>query len=250
MLKFLRRSQGPRPLPSIGEDRRVYAIGDIHGRLDLFGQLLDLIEADDAQRPPLPCHLILLGDLVDRGPHSAQMVERALALRDASEKVHFIKGNHEEVFIGAARGSAQFAGYCRRIGGVQTLVSYGLDTESSAAMADDELASWMLNHIPRSHIDFLDSFEDMLRMGDYLFVHAGIRPGVQLQAQTAADLHWIRDEFLTHRGDHGAIIVHGHSITAKVDEQLNRVGIDTGAWNSGKLSAIGLQGTERWFLQT
>ncbi|ANI76880.1 metallophosphoesterase [Sphingobium sp. EP60837] len=250
MLKFLRRREAPRPLPSLGEDRRVYAVGDIHGRLDLFDQLLELIERDDARRHPLPCHLILLGDLVDRGPHSAQMVERAMALQDATEKVHFIKGNHEEVFVSAARGSSQYAGYCRRIGGVQTLASYGLDVGSSERMTDEDVASWMLNHVPRSHVDFLDRFEDMLTMGDYLFVHAGIRPGLPLQAQTAADLHWIRSEFLNHRGDHGYVVVHGHSITTKVDEKPNRVGIDTGAWSSGKLTAVGLQGTERWFLQT
>lgn len=250
MLKFLRPTKGSRRLPNIGEDRRVYAIGDIHGRLDLFDQLLELIGQDDATRPPSPCHLVLLGDLIDRGAQSMEMVKRAMTLAAATSHAHFIKGNHEEVFVNAARGSAQFAGYCRRIGGLEALASYGLGLESSKAMSDEELASWMLNHVPRDHVDFLDGFEDMLTLGDYLFVHAGIRPGIPLKAQVPADLHWIRTEFLDSRDDHGLMVIHGHSITADVDERSNRIGIDTGAWSSGKLTAIGLQGTERWYLQT
>jgi serine/threonine protein phosphatase 1 len=250
MLKIPFWNQKPKTLPSIGEDRRVYAIGDIHGRLDLFDRLLDIIDQDDAGRPTLPCHLILLGDLIDRGPQSAQVVERAMALRHATDKVHIIKGNHEELFIDAAQGSARSAGYFRRIGGASTLASYGLGIDLSEGMSSEELASWMLNNIPRAHVDFIHGFDDMLAMGHYLFVHAGIRPRVPLDAQTVADLHWIRGEFLRHRGDHGYMVVHGHSITASVDERSNRIGIDTGAWRSGVLTAIGLQGTERWFLQT
>ncbi len=252
MFRFFRsRSQlAPPFVPDIGSDLRVYAIGDIHGRLDLFEQLLALIEEDDGARAPLPSRLILLGDLMDRGPQSAAVIERVMALARGSQNVHLIKGNHEEVFIGAARGSAQFAAYCRRIGGIATLESYGLRPGIGAAMTDGDMASWMLRHVPREHVDFLDAFEDSLVIGDYLFVHAGIRPGVQLEEQEAADLRWIRAEFLHDRQAHPYMIVHGHSITAEVDEQANRVGIDTGAWSSGKLTAIGLQGTDRWFLQT
>ena len=252
MLKFFRPRSSPTApfLPDIGGDRRVYAIGDIHGRLDLFEQLLQLIDQDDAARAPLPCYLILLGDLMDRGPQSAAVIERAMALWRGSRNVHLIKGNHEEVFVGAARGSAQFAGYCRRIGGVAALASYGLEASVGEAMSDEEMTSWMLENVPREHVDFLDGFADRLVMGDYLFVHAGIRPGVPLEEQDAADLHWIRGEFLHDRRAHPYMVVHGHSITSEVDEQTNRIGIDTGAWNSGKLTAIGLEGTDRWYLQT
>ena len=248
MLNFFRRwgERADRPPPSVGENVRVYAIGDIHGRVDLLEALLDLIARDEAGRPPLPRQLILLGDLVDRGSCSKQVVERAMALTDT----RFIKGNHEELFIAAARGSARHAGYFRRIGGVETLASYGLAAEACAAMDDPALARWMLNHVPRAHVDFLDGFMDRLTVGDYLFVHAGIRPRVPLEAQKAEDLRWIREEFLTHRGDHGRMVVHGHSITAEVEERPNRIGIDTGAWRSGRLTAIGLEGSRRWFLQT
>ena len=251
MLNFLRRRPQPRnTLSSVGDDVRVYAIGDIHGRLDLFDRLMDMIAQDEANRPPLPRQLILLGDLIDRGPQSAQMIDRAMTLAQSVDNVSFIKGNHEELFIAASSGSAQHAGFFRRIGGVDTLSSYGLPVRECAAMDDSALAQWMLAHVPRDHVNFVDQFEDTLTVGDYLFVHAGIRPRVRLDAQRPADLRWIRGEFLTHGGDHGRMIVHGHSITDDVDEQSNRIGIDTGAWRSGKLSALGLQGTERWFLQT
>ena len=252
MLNFRRRKdmEEHRPQPSVGDDVRVYAIGDIHGRLDLFEQLLGKIAEDDRQRPSLRNQLILLGDLVDRGPSSAQMVERAMTLARFENAVHFIKGNHEELFVAAACGNARAVDVFRQIGGIETLASYGLPSDSSAAMDDGEIARWMLNHVPREHVDFIDGFQDMRVIGDYLFVHAGIRPRIPLEAQDPADLHWIRGEFLNYRGSHGPIVVHGHSITSEVDEQPNRIGIDTGAWYSGKLTAIGLQGTERWFVQT
>lgn len=248
MLSFFRRrkARADRPPPSVGDRMRLYAVGDIHGRLDLLDTLLEEIATDDAARPSLPRQLILLGDLIDRGPCSAQVVERAMALRDT----HFIKGNHEELFVAAARGSVRHVDPFRRIGGVETLVSYGLPAKDGAAMDDAAVARWMLNHVPRAHVDFLDGFSDMLAMGDYLFVHAGIRPRVPLADQKPADLRWIRDDFLTHRGDHGLMVVHGHSITAEVEERPNRIGIDTGAWRSGKLTAIGLEGSARWYLQT
>lgn len=252
MLMPFRRRKAPEdlPLPHVGEDVRLYAIGDIHGRDDLFVELLDRIARDEAGRPPLPRLLILLGDLVDRGPQSAQVVERAMELARSDEDVRFIKGNHEEVFIAAARGSAQAVRFFRRFGGIETLASYDLPPDESAVMSDEALAQWMLAHIPRDPVDFLDDFPDMLPVGDYLFVHAGVRPRIGLDAQIPADLRWIRGDFLNHRRPFGKMIVHGHSISEDADVQPNRIGIDTGAFRSGRLTAIGLEGDRRWFLQT
>ncbi|WP_298401666.1 metallophosphoesterase [Sphingobium sp.] len=237
-----------RPPPSVGADRRVYAIGDIHGRLDLLEQLLRLIAQDDRARGPMTPHLILLGDLIDRGPASRGIVERVMALTAGGARC--VKGNHEELFLLAARGDERVIPTFRRAGGAQTLASYGLPATTSDAMDDASLAQWMLNHIPRDHVDFLEDLPDSVEMGDYLFVHAGIRPGVPIADQKSADMRWIRRDFLDHDGTHPRMIVHGHSISPDPDQRDNRVGIDTGAYYSGRLTAIGLQGTDRWFLRT
>ncbi|WP_150290251.1 metallophosphoesterase [Sphingobium estronivorans] len=250
LIRFRRKAPEDGPPPSLGEDMRAYAIGDIHGRDDLFAELLERIAQDEAARAPLPRLLILLGDLVDRGPQSAQVIGRAMALARADPNIRFIKGNHEEMFIAAARGRAEAARLFRRFGGVETLASYGLMPDDGTALSDAGLARWMLAHIPREHVDFLDDFADMLTVGDYMFVHAGVRPRIALDAQTPADLRWIRGDFLNHRRPFGKMIVHGHSISEDADVQSNRIGIDTGAFRSGRLTAIGLENSQRWFLQT
>lgn len=252
LISFLRRAT-PReetPSPAVEENLRVYAIGDIHGRDDLLAELLGKIGQDESGRPPLPRLLILLGDIIDRGPASAQVIERMLRAAGTGDNIRFIKGNHEEVFVAAARGSAQATRLFRRIGGMETLASYGLAADECAAMDDAQLTGWMLAHIPRHHVDFLDGFEDLVTVGDYLFVHAGVRPHVALEAQDPADLRWIRGNFLTHGGYHGRMVIHGHSISEDVDIQSNRIGIDTGAFRTGRLTAIGMEGTKSWFVQT
>lgn len=237
------------PAPATPVGTRVYAIGDIHGRDDLLVQLLGQIEADDARRPAAATQLVLLGDLVDRGADSAAVVARARRLAQG-DNVRFLKGNHEEVFIQAARGDALATRFFIRIGGRETMLSYGLGQADYDAMTMHALTDWMLQNVPRDDIDFLDGFEDMIEIGDYLFVHAGIRPGIALAAQKVSDLRWIREEFLDHDGSHGRIVIHGHTITDDVDECTNRIGIDTGAFRSGKLTAIGMEGSQRWYLST
>ncbi|MDO7835068.1 metallophosphoesterase [Sphingobium sp. HBC34] len=256
-MTFWRRTGRPSPAAStqdrahgIGTDHRVYAIGDVHGRADLLDDLLDRIAQDDKRRGRASLTLILLGDLVDRGPQSRQVVERAMALIASGGDVRCLKGNHEEAFLLAAQGDARAMPLFRRMGGMATLESYGLDPALFRVMTDAEIIDWMLAHVPRDHVDFLDTLPDSVIIGDYLFVHAGIRPGVAIERQTSADLRWIRGEFLDHGGMHPKMVVHGHSITADIDAQVNRIGIDTGAYFSGRLSAIGLQGGDRWFLQT
>jgi serine/threonine protein phosphatase 1 len=130
------------------------------------------------------------------------------------------------------------------------LASYGLEPDDCARMSNAALAHWMLARIPRPHVDFLDDFEDCLTLGDYMFVHAGVRPRVALEAQSPADLRWIRGHFLQSRDRHAKMIVHGHSISEDVDIQPNRIGIDTGAFRGGRLTCIGLEKNQRWFLQT
>lgn len=228
----------------------VYAIGDIHGRDDLFARLLDQIADDRAARPHDRCALILLGDLVDRGPDSNRVVDRALGLADQFDHFHYLIGNHEECMLAALTAGERALRYFVRIGGDATVRSYMRDDAAYDAASFEELTVLFPPTVPQAHVDFLGGGEDMVEYGDYLFVHAGVRPGIALDKQRLSDLRWIREEFLSHPEDFGRMIVHGHTITEAVDNQPNRIGIDTGAYHSGRLTALGLMGTKRWTLQT
>lgn len=234
---------------SVPAGQRVYAVGDIHGRLDLLDALLASIDADDRARGPAQTELIFLGDLVDRGPDSAGVVDRLIALGEA-RPVRFLMGNHEEVFLRALDGDARALRFLIRIGGRETLLSYGISIEQYRDLDYDELLEVARAKVPPAHLAFLAGFETMIEVGDYLFVHAGLRPGIAVEDQKTSDLCWIRDDFLDHRESFGKMVVHGHSITDGIDERPNRIGIDTGAFASGRLTAIGLEGAERWFLST
>ena len=236
------------PQPAVPAGTRIYAIGDIHGRRDLFEDLVALIEADDAARGAAQTTIVLLGDLIDRGPDSAGVLDAVIALK-ARRALRVIAGNHEEMLL---------AGFERRevlrafitYGGRETLLSYGLDRETFNEATLGELQAMLPALVPKRHLAFIREMENHVRCGDYLFVHAGIRPGVGLELQRLSDLRWIRSEFLEDKRDHGVIVIHGHTIADAVDERSNRIGIDTGAYASGVLTSIGLEGTERWFLST
>ncbi|MES2290030.1 MAG: metallophosphoesterase family protein [Pseudomonadota bacterium] len=248
MLGLLSRKskQVQRALP---EGERVYAIGDIHGRSDCLDLLLDKIRADNEERGPAETTIVFLGDLVDRGPDSRGVVERAEAMR-TEHRCIFLMGNHEEIFIKAWEGDMASARLFHRIGGRETLISYGVTEEEYDSADFERMIEMLRTHVPAEHIAFLRRFRDTYAAGDYLFVHAGIRPGTPIDEQDPSDMRWIRDKFLDDKRDHGAIVIHGHSITAGVDEQANRIGIDTGAYASGRLTALGVEGTERWFLSS
>jgi serine/threonine protein phosphatase 1 len=230
--------------------RRIYAIGDIHGRLDLLDGLLALIADDDRARGGGATELIFLGDLVDRGPDSKGVVARLIEVGGGPLPVRFLMGNHEEIFLRAIGGDARALRFLTRIGGKETLLSYGVTKDEYRRLDFEELTGVLRERVPDDHVAFLAGFEDWIEAGDYLFVHAGLRPGVALADQTTSDLYWIRDDFLLHGDSFGKMVVHGHSITDEVDLRPNRIGIDTGAFASGRLTAIGIEGTERWFLST
>lgn len=249
--RLFRKEVAASPAPyRIPEDRRVYAIGDIHGCDDLFAELIDLIESDDTAAGPAETTLILLGDLVDRGPSSRQVIDRAIGLSRRWPDVRLLMGNHEEVFLKALRGDAQLVRYFVQIGGAPTINSYGLTGDAYYCMGFEELAEQLPALVPEEHKEFLASGVDQIRIGDYLFVHAGIRPGVPADEQRSSDLRWIREDFLGDRRDHGLMVVHGHTISHDVEEMANRIGVDTGAYRSGVLSAVVLQGSERRYIQT
>lgn len=235
---------------------RAYAIGDIHGRLDLFEALIAAIEADDARRnaalpQPARTSVILLGDLIDRGPHSAQVLARArawqAALRERQAQLHILIGNHEEMLLEAAQRLPvlrEFVNY----GGKETILSFGITPETYQKATWEELQAMLRAAIEPEWRGFIETFQPSLRMGDYLFVHAGIKPDRPLDQQNPSDLRWIREPFLSSTADHGAVVVHGHTITQEPVLRANRIGIDTGAYQSGRLTALALEGAERHLL--
>ena len=235
------------PLPSIPDGQRVYAVGDIHGRLDLFEALVAAIEADDAARAPAETLIVLLGDLVDRGDDSRGVIEFARDLQ-RRRPVRILAGNHEEMFLRSLSDIETFRHFIRH-GGRETLLSYGINHGQFQAASMEEAQQLASEAVPADHLAFLESFEDMIQLGDYLFVHAGIDPRLPIDQQRSRDLRWFREPFLSHEGSHGVVVVHGHTICDEPEDCGNRIGIDTGAFMSGRLTALILEGTARCYLE-
>lgn len=242
---FVRESEAPGA--AVPHGQRVYAVGDIHGRLDLFEAMIAAIEADDAASASAETTVILLGDLVDRGPDSAGVVSRARQWRQ-QRTVRILAGNHEEMFLSSFEDTEVLRHFLR-FGGKETVLSYGIDRDSYNAAEIEEVQSMMQAAVPRADREFLESFEDMIAIGDYLFVHAGIAPEIPFEEQRRRDLRWIREPFLSHGQPHGAVVVHGHTISDEPVDRGNRIGIDTGAYSSGRLTALVLEGATRRYIE-
>lgn len=228
---------------------RAYAIGDVHGRLDLLTELLERIESDNASRGEARTFLVFLGDLVDRGPDSRGVVEFLMRYEPGFAQTVFLKGNHEEFLLRVLAGEEDTVTSWLPYGGYECADSYGVSKGWTLNATPAEIVARLQASVPHTHRAFLDGMADTFRFGDYLFVHAGIRPGIPIAEQSASDLRWIREGFLENRADHGLVVVHGHSIVEQPEEHPNRIAVDTGAYRSGVLTAIGLEGAERWFLQ-
>ena len=248
MFGFFKAKQDQAPRAPDGW--RGYAVGDIHGRVDLLDRLLADIERDNEARGPRQTLLVFLGDLIDRGPNSNEVVERLRTYRRPGLETAFIAGNHEEVLLRLLAGERGLMRHWLKFGGGECLHSYGLDPVALDRLGETKALAQLRVAFPPNHESFLAGFADTVRFGDYLFVHAGIRPMVDLSLQRQADLRWIRDPFLSDQGDHGVMVVHGHTISDRIVERPNRIGIDTGAYRTGVLSAIGLEGASRWYLDT
>lgn len=248
MIALFRQWLGKSARPAVPPGTRVYAIGDIHGRRDLLDALIAAIEADDAASAPAETTVILLGDLIDRGADSAGVLAAA---RDWQQRrpVRIIGGNHEEMFLECFT-NAELMRHFLRFGGRETILSYPVDPAALTAADIAQAQALMAAAVPAQDLAFIRSFEDSIAIGDYLFVHAGVRPGIDLAAQETRDLRWIRGAFTESRDDHGLLVVHGHTIFDEVDVRANRIGIDTGAYYTGRLTALRLEGAERAVLQT
>jgi serine/threonine protein phosphatase 1 len=230
---------------------RVYAIGDIHGRLDLLDALLQRIASDGTTAGDGIRYIVFLGDYIDRGPQSCGVIERLAGDPPPGFGAIFLKGNHEDSMI-------QFLSDTRvgpnwlQFGGAATLESYGITVSPEGPPGEwlRTLQARLHAALPPRHRSFLAGLRTRVAIGDYLFVHAGIRPGVALDRQQELDLLWIREEFLTSRADHGKVVVHGHTITPAPDLRANRIGIDTGAYATNRLTCLVLEGTRRRIIQT
>ena len=237
----------PRRQPAVPDGQRVYAVGDIHGRADLLETMAGLIAHDLATREGPEATTIFLGDYVDRGPDSSKVIDQ-LVRGDFPTPIVTLRGNHEEILSRVLTGDVD-VGYHDQLGGGATLASYGLDPVAYAWAGNAERAQ-MLEAIPLAHRDFLDGLGLAETAGDYFFCHAGARPGIALDRQSAQDLMWIRDDFLRSTFDFGKVIVHGHTPVRAPLVRSNGIDIDTHAFASGILTALVLEGPDRRFLHT
>lgn len=230
---------------------RLYAVGDVHGRDDLLEKLLLKIEQDGASAPVSRKVLIFLGDYVDRGLRSKQVIDRLCDLRLDGFETVFLKGNHE-LAMQQFLGDAQFGRTWKYYGGLETLHSYGIDdlTLSDDPRDFERARQRFLDVLPSEHRDFLDRLSLWAEFGDFYFVHAGVRPGISLARQIEDDLLWIREDFLSSRASFGKVVVHGHTPTEMAVFKSNRIGIDTGAYMTGVLTCLVLDGEQRHLLQT
>ena len=236
-----------KPAPRTPDGVRIYAIGDVHGRADLLVQLLERIDAHKAAHPVCDVTEVLLGDYVDRGPQSREVLD-ILVARCRHHQMVCLKGNHESYIADFLRDPAVLAQW-RYFGGLETLVSYGMTPSINANEREQlELAAAFASALPESHRSFLTSLKASFACGDYFFAHAGVRPGVPLSHQSEQDLLLIREDFLLHEQGFGKIVVHGHTPVMQPDIRPNRINIDTGAYATGLLTGLVLEGETMAFL--
>ena len=241
------------PATRVPEGVTVYAVGDVHGRADLLKQLRDKIVEDAAslRGEDQRFAIVFLGDYVDRGFQSRAVID--FLLSDAFEgfETRFLKGNHEEALVKFLRDSS-FGPRWAEYGGVETLVSYNVQPPRSRERMEEweDARLQLAETLPQEHRFFLEQLEVCLVLGDYTFVHAGLRPGKTLEEQDEKDLLWIRDDFLYDKRAFEGVIVHGHTPISSPYRDHRRIGVDTGAYMSGRLTAVRLRGEEVSFLST
>ncbi len=236
---------------SAPDNSRIYAVGDIHGRADLLRRLHDLIRADAAPFHDHRKAIVYLGDYIDRGPSSPEVLDTLVTSSLPGFETVYLKGNHEDLAL-RFLDDAQIGLNWVMIGGDATLMSYGAaDGLRLRGSVDFEtIQKKFQEKLPQGHLEFLQKLGSFHVEGDYMFVHAGVRPGRPIKDQDEMDMLWIRDDFLQSTADHGRVVVHGHNITHEPDVRPNRIGIDTGAFATGRLTCLVLEGAERSFLNT
>ena len=226
--------------PHLPDGVRIYAIGDIHGCVDLLDSLLERVETHKVANPTHECIEIFLGDYIDRGPASQGVLDRLVAHERTGQSV-FLKGNHETYVNDFIKNPSVLQDW-QHLGGLETLMSYGMKPAINAkAEQQSQLAADFSRAFPEAHRQFLRHLKSSFTYGDFFFVHAGVRPGIALQKQREEDLLWIREDFLFCEDDFGKVVVHGHTPVLQPDIRANRINIDTGAYATGRLTCLILE---------
>lgn len=231
---------------------RIYAIGDVHGCADLLREVHDWIQADLAREQPSDWRIIHLGDYIDRGPQPRQVLD-FLIQASADPRVISLCGNHDHYLVDFTSDmDTQYLDRWLTYGGTETFRGYGIDPGLAALPIHDpmrpEIHRAVMDAVPPEHLAFLNNLDLSAHLGDYFFAHAGVKPGTALNRQTKWDLMWMREPFLSSDQDLGAVVVHGHTISDDVLVRRNRIGIDTGAFHTGCLSCLVLDGANRGVL--
>jgi calcineurin-like phosphoesterase family protein len=233
--------------PRIADDMRIYAVGDLHGRADLLEALLARIDADLTAYPIAQSVQVFLGDYIDRGAHSRKVLD-LLIKRQRQHTTIYLMGNHENYAAEFIRNPSAWSAW-KAIGGVNTLLSYGVTPLTRGDRHErQELSVAFGQALPDDHGRFLESLALSFTCGDFFFAHAGVRPGIPLEQQSQIDLLWIREDFLLHEEDFGRVVVHGHTPAIEPDIKPNRINIDTGAYATGRLTCLVLEGDEMRFI--
>jgi len=235
--------------PRVPAGSVVYALGDVHGRVDLLQALLGEVAADAARRGAGRRVLVTLGDYVSRGRDSRGVVEVLRRWRPSGLEVVALKGNHEDLLLRYLDGDLAAGRHWFDYDGRVALAHYGVRSGPGRGSLE-ALRREFRQVLPPDHLAFFRGLPVSHGEGGYHFVHAGVRPGVPLPAQSGHDQMWIRRPFLDSELDHGAVVVHGHSVVPEPEVRPNRIGIDTGAYRTGVLTCLVLEGQRRWLLQT
>lgn len=233
--------------PRVPDGQVVYAVGDVHGRADLLLRLRGAIARDLERHPSALATTVFLGDYVDRGPSSREVLE-LLSASDFPTPIVPLMGNHETMVLSFLQEASVLQRW-RAVGGLETLFSYGVDVrEAMTGRGYDEAQQAFQAVFPDMHHAFILDLRLSVEVGDYFFCHAGVRPGVALAEQSPNDLIWIRDEFLTSEVDHGRMIVHGHTPVSEPEFKPNRINLDSGAYVTGRLTCLRLEGDQQSIL--
>ncbi len=230
------------------DGKRCYVVGDVHGRLDLIKGLFAKIEQDNASKAEAETIIVMLGDLIDRGPDSKGVLDFLMKSPPKFAKLINLSGNHEDALLQGLDGNMDILRMWIERGGMQCLQSYGVPPHFIAGQPEEYIHKVIQQAIPQSHVEYMRAFFNSARFGDYIFVHAGMRPGVTLEDQKTSDLKWIRKAFIESDADFGGVVVHGHTVVKDVEIKENRINLDTGAHRSGLLSALVIEGEMREIL--